>query len=76
MRKWSKGDIRFTLQLMDMKSIDLSEDYIRKCDPDLYKAACSKRRFGSWRAALIASGIDYENDLLFRVPPENRLSTP
>lgn len=28
--------------------------------PQLYLSACSKRRFGSWKQALLAAGLDYE----------------
>ena len=70
----SKGFIKFTLKFMDLKYIDLSEEYIRKCDPKLYKAACSKRNFGSWRNALIAADVDYVRELNACVPPERRLA--
>jgi len=59
-RKWSKELIVKAIRDMAEAGESLAASSARRAQPGLFSAAVSERYFGSWRAAVMEAGIDYE----------------
>ncbi len=59
-KTWTKARIIERIQQLHKEEADLSWRHVStQLDPQLAAAACKRKHFGSWRAALAASGLDY-----------------
>jgi len=56
-RAWSEAEVLGELRQMAQSGHSLTWTKAHRRRPDLVAAACSDRRFGSWRAALEAAGL-------------------
>ncbi|MDH7569905.1 MAG: hypothetical protein QHJ73_10000 [Armatimonadota bacterium] len=71
---WTKAKIIQRIQELHRQEVDLSWGNVcRKVDPALAAAAVRPNRFGSWRAALEAAGLDYESIRRYRRWDENTI---
>ncbi len=57
---WSREHIVKALREAHAQGEDLLSVSFKNRHKKLYSAACAKRYFGSWRKALLAAGLDYE----------------
>ena len=57
---WPEEDILRGIRQAYAQGETLLGREFRARHPQLYLSACSKRRFGSWKQALLAAGLDYE----------------
>src|SRR4051794_34366482 len=60
-RVWTKDKLIETIRSLNAKGIDLSPTAIQKTHSQLFSSARSRSHFGSWRAAVEASGLPYDN---------------
>ncbi len=59
-KTWTKARIIERIQQLHKEEADLSWRHVStQLDPQLAAAACKRKHFGSWRAALAAAGLDY-----------------
>jgi hypothetical protein len=66
-RSWNKERIVERIRELYAKGEDLSWRHISlKLDPSLAAAATKKNHYGSWRAALEAAGLDYDDIRRYR----------
>lgn len=66
-KAWTKAKIIARIQELNRKEVDLSwRNVSTAIDPALAAAAIRTNRFGSWRAALEAAGLDYETIRRYR----------
>jgi len=59
-RKWTKEQIIDEIQKLAEKGVHLNFQYMRKHYNPLLCAACKKYNFGSWKNAIEAAGLDYD----------------
>ena len=60
-RVWTKDKIIEEIQRLHGADQDLSPTAIQKSDSALFSSARSRSHFGSWRAAVEAAGLDYDD---------------
>ncbi len=60
-RVWTKEKLIAEIQRLHKEGIDLSPTAIQQTDSALFSSARSRSHFGSWRAAIEAAGLDYDD---------------
>lgn len=58
-RKWTAESIVATIRRLHEEGVDLSPTGVRRTHGALFSSARSRSHFGSWRAAVLAAGLDY-----------------
>jgi len=58
---WMKEDILQGIREAYARGEDILGAEFKERNKKLYLAACAKRYFGSWKAAILAAGLDYES---------------
>lgn len=59
-RVWTREKLIETIRTLNEQGVDLSPTAIQKTHGALFSSARSRSHFGSWRAAIAQSGLDYE----------------
>ncbi|HEX9997614.1 MAG TPA: hypothetical protein VGB45_10750 [Abditibacterium sp.] len=60
-RVWTKAKLIEEIQRLHKEGYDLSPTAIQKSNSALFSSARSRSHFGSWRAAIEAAGLDYDD---------------
>lgn len=73
-RVWTPARIIARIEELHRQDVDLSwRNISEKVDPQLAAAATKPNRFGSWRAAIEAAGLDYDSIRRYRQWDEARI---
>ncbi|MFA0768625.1 MAG: hypothetical protein OXFUSZZB_001953 [Candidatus Fervidibacter sp.] len=59
-QRWSRERIVQEIRRLHAQGIPLNMASVRRVFPSLVATACSRRYFGSWKAAIEAAGFDYD----------------
>jgi hypothetical protein len=59
-QRWSRERIVQEIRRLHARGIPLNMASVRRVFPSLVATACSRRYFGSWKAAIEAAGFDYD----------------
>ncbi|MFA0759848.1 MAG: hypothetical protein KEFWMYNX_000293 [Candidatus Fervidibacter sp.] len=59
-QRWSRERIVQEIRRLHAQGIPLNMASVRRVFPPLVATACSRRYFGSWKAAIEAAGFDYD----------------
>ncbi|MFA0750653.1 MAG: hypothetical protein SLRJCFUN_001056 [Candidatus Fervidibacter sp.] len=74
-QRWSKERILEEIRKLHAQGVPLNMASVRRVFPELVATACSRRYFGSWRAAIEAAGFDYDKVMrIKRWTPEEVLA--
>lgn len=71
--RWSKDEIVRQIRQHHKRGADLLSTEFKERHRDLYLAAASQRYFKSWRAAILAAGLDHEKMREKYVWTQNRI---
>jgi hypothetical protein len=74
-QRWSRERIVQEIRRLHAQGIPLNMASVRRVFPSLVATACSRRYFGSWKAAIEAAGFDYDKVMrIKRWTPEEVLA--